>query len=274
MKQLYVQLTQNPDKVENHTFIDRNVCEKCHASGTGPSKFNRVVETNGHKVHAGKARLQCVQCHSDSVHRFKPPKEICAGCHQSVTLKAAGTMAEMHCMQCHSFLAGMPEAKKAEPAKAALAKAAPKPVEAAVDYSKASFKPDRIACLDCHAQRKVKGEVFPAAKAPMAWDCGKCHKPHADRINIANADCVKCHNTITEGLHKVSAHANDCMSCHKPHSWSSGTASCATCHAKIDPVKHHPEKKTCTECHGAWDDSWVQLDKGGAATPAKGKAGK
>jgi hypothetical protein len=231
LKQLYVYTTERPDKVVRHAFVEREVCQKCHGEGATGSKLNQVMITPGHRLHAGKQRIECVQCHSTSLHKFKPPKETCAQCHKQITLAAAGTMAEMHCLQCHPFMAA--DAKR-------------------------SLKPDRAACLDCHANRQVATEVFPSAKAPMKWDCGKCHKPH-EKLNIGNADCIKCHDAINEGLHQVKAHVQDCQGCHKPHTWSSGVATCTTCHTRISPARHHPGKGACTECHGAWNDNWVKL---------------
>ena len=99
--------------------------------------------------------------------------------------------------------------------------------------------------------------MFPA-KAPMKWDCGKCHKPH-EKLNISNGECVKCHDAITEGLHQVKAHVDNCQGCHKPHGWTSGVASCTNCHTRLNPAQHHPGKGACTECHGAWNDNWVKL---------------
>jgi hypothetical protein len=231
LRQLYIYTTERPEGVSSHAQVPREICNSCHdTTGKSPSKLTNVAETPGHRVHAGKQRIECIICHSMSVHRFKPPKEVCATCHKQITLAAAGTMAEMHCMQCHPFMAA---------------------------DSKRPLRPDRTACLDCHEKRSVKGEVFPAAKAPMKWDCGKCHKPH-ERINLANSDCQKCHDAITEGLHSVKAHVDDCKACHKPHTWTSGSEGCVSCHKRIQPAKHHPGKG-CVECHGAWDDQWVKL---------------
>ena len=231
LKQLYVYTTERPDVVVRHAEVERDVCLRCHANDQSKvSKYNHITSTPGHRVHAEKARIECVQCHSTSLHRFKPPKDMCVQCHKQITLAAAGTMAEMHCLQCHSFLA---------------------------DDPKRPLKPDRALCLDCHQNRQIKGEVFPV-KAPMKWDCGKCHKPH-EKLKLSNEDCAKCHDAITEGLHQVKAHAQNCQGCHKPHSWTSGVASCTQCHTQINPAVHHPGKGACTECHGAWNDNWVKL---------------
>ena len=228
LHQLWFYATRRPDVVVKHAEVDRSVCEKCHAGGGSGSKWNQIVETPGHRVHVGKERIECIQCHSMSVHRFVPPKETCATCHRKVTLVAAGSMAEMHCLQCHPFLAA---------------------------DSKRPLKPDRAACLDCHERRQVAGEIFPA-KAPMKWDCGRCHKPH-EKLYLGTADCLSCHNTMTEGVHRVSGHGQ-CLDCHRPHGWSTTEAICTGCHAAIVPASHHPTPgKSCKDCHGAWDDEFL-----------------
>lgn len=220
LHQLFVYTTERPDKVVKHAEIDRSICEKCHTQGSNASKWNNIAETPGHKLHTGKNRVECVQCHAMSAHRFKPPQDFCVTCHKAITLKAAGTMSEMHCLQCHNFTA--------------------------VSASQTP-RPDRAVCLDCHEQRKIKGETFPE-KAPMKWDCGKCHKPH-EKMIIANADCAKCHLGVDEGIHKVKAHAN-CLDCHKPHGWNTERAACVACHTGRE--KHNPGKN-CGTCHGSSD---------------------
>ena len=226
LHQLWVYAMRRPDEVVKHAEVDRSICEKCHAGGSAKSKWNRIAETPGHRMHVGKQRIECTQCHAMSVHTFKPPKETCTTCHKQITLAAAGTMGEMHCLQCHSFT---------------------------LDDSKRSLRPDRAACLECHEMRHVAGEVFPA-KAPMSWDCGRCHKPHK-QLKPSNDDCRKCHDTIVEGVHAVKGHAR-CLDCHKPHGWKTEANTCNACHARITLASHHPTegKTSCTACHGAWKD--------------------
>ncbi len=245
LHQLWLYTTQRPDAVVKHAEIDRSICEKCHTGGGTASKFNRITETPGHKVHAGKQRVECVQCHATSVHRFVPPREVCANCHKQISLKAAGTMAEMHCLQCHPFIGSTQQNNSA----GGVAGGAVQVIDA-----KRSLKPDRAVCLDCHEQRPAKdGVTFPTGKTPMKWDCGRCHKPH-EKIKLASADCLKCHEAIVEGVHKVKAHAN-CIDCHKPHGWTTEQSTCTSCHEAVNPEKHHADaKKACTECHGAWDN--------------------
>jgi predicted CXXCH cytochrome family protein len=240
LHQLFVYATRKPDEVVKHAEIDRSVCERCHASGGSASKWNRVLETPGHRVHVGKQRIECVQCHAMSVHRFRPPKENCATCHRQVTLAAAGSMSEMHCQGCHPFA----DADARRP-----------------------LKPDRAACLDCHENRQVGEEVFPA-KAPMKWDCGKCHKPH-EKLNLGNADCFKCHDTMTEGVHRVKGHG-ECLQCHKPHGWATQAETCNNCHTNIKAATHHSTAgKSCKDCHGAWDDEFQGPHAGKAAQTGK-----
>jgi predicted CXXCH cytochrome family protein len=232
LHQLWVYATRKPDEVVKHAQVDRAVCEQCHTTGANASKWNRIQETPGHRVHVGKERVECTQCHAMSVHRFKPPKELCVTCHKKVTLAAAGTMAEMHCLQCHPFMA---------------------------QDAKRPLKPDRAACMECHELRQIKGEIFPA-KAPMRWDCGRCHKPH-EKMYLGREDCLKCHDTMTEGIHRVKSH-NNCVSCHKPHGWNTTPAACTSCHASVSVDKHHATRgKTCKDCHGVWDDEFLPKPK-------------
>ena len=221
LHQLWVYSTRRPDEVVKHAEVDRAICLKCHQGEGAASKWNNIVATPGHALHAGKNQIQCTQCHAQNVHRFVPQADVCTICHKSVTLKTAGTMAEMHCLQCHNF-------KVADPSK--------------------GLRPDRAACLECHEQRKIVDETFPTGKAPMKWDCGKCHKPH-EKIAIASDDCKKCHLAADAGIHKAKAHQN-CLDCHRPHSWTSAPASCATCHKGKE--EHNPGK-ACSSCHGPED---------------------
>ncbi|MHB8873739.1 MAG: NapC/NirT family cytochrome c, partial [Myxococcaceae bacterium] len=220
LHQLWMYTTEKPDNVIKHAFVDRKACEKCHQSGSAKMKWGKVAETPGHKQHVGRERIECVQCHGLTVHRFKPTPELCAGCHTQVSLAAAGSMAEMHCLECHPFLA----------------KDASRPL-----------KPDRAVCLECHTDMHVKNESFPK-DAPMAWACGECHKPHKT-IRIGQADCLECHEAaLGKGIHAVKSHST-CLSCHQPHGWKvDGREPCMKCHPDR---KDHNADNACAECHGA-----------------------
>lgn len=220
LHQLWMYTTERPENVIKHAFVDRKACERCHSSGSASMKWGKVAETAGHKQHVGKEHIECVQCHGLTVHRFKPGPELCKGCHTQVSLATAGSMAEMHCLECHPFLAK--------------------------DGSR-SLKPDRAACLECHGDMKVKNESFPA-EAPMSWACGECHKPHK-QIRIGQTDCLGCHeDKLGKGIHAVKSHAV-CLTCHVPHAWKvTDRPTCLKCHP--DRQNHNPDG-VCADCHGA-----------------------
>ena len=218
LSQLWIYTTKKPDEVIKHAEIKRSVCMQCHTSGSNKTKWDKIVETPGHRIHTVKNHIECVQCHATSVHSFKPDKNLCQSCHPQITLNAAGGMAEMHCFQCHPFLD---------------------------KDSKRSLRPDRAACLGCHESMQVKKEIFPE-DAPMKWACGECHKPHS-AIRIGNQDCQNCHSVKT-GIHSVKSHKN-CQECHKPHAWKiSARSTCETCHG--DRSTHNPGP-LCIRCHNA-----------------------
>ncbi len=218
LHQLWLYTTRRPDEVVKHAEINRAVCMQCHTAGSNKTKWDRIVETPGHRIHTVQHHIECVQCHAVSVHRFKPDKTLCKSCHQKITLAAAGSMAEMHCDQCHPFLD---------------------------KDAKRPLRPDRAACLGCHESMKVKNEVFPE-NAPMKWACGECHKPHS-AIRINNQDCQNCH-AVKKGIHSVKGH-KDCQQCHKPHGWKvTARATCEVCHG--NRAKHNPGP-LCSRCHTA-----------------------
>lgn len=186
LHQLWFYAVRRPEEVVKHASVKHEVCETCHSTDRTESKWNKILETPGHRVHVGDKKIECVQCHAISIHRFKPQEDLCQGCHKSISLKAAGTMSEMHCMECHPFLA---------------------------KDSKRSLRPDRAACLECHQDTRVKSEDFPE-NAPMHWDCRECHKPHT-QLKMPAAGCLECH----DDAHKHDAKHAQCIECHKPHSW-------------------------------------------------------
>jgi len=217
LEQLWLYATTRPDEVIKHAEVDRAVCETCHNAKSSPSKWNAIESTAGHLVHAGKNQVPCVQCHATGIHRFKPPEQVCGDCHRGITLAAAGGMGELHCLQCHNFLAD----------------------------GKRPLRPDRAACLECHSRPEAGAPPMPGhAKlavyneggkdAPMLWACSKCHNPHV-KLKETSADCFKCHKDAVEGspVHEIAAHKpgkTECVACHPPHVWKSEPAGCEKCH--------------------------------------------
>jgi hypothetical protein len=119
-----------------------------------------------------------------------------------------------------------------------------------------SFRPDKDACLRCHADRKIHGvgmekisclrchafspkkqEAFIPSRdrclschrtssktpfperAPMArLNCYECHKPHTG-AKPTNDDCLRCHTREVLMLKPAHKAAKPCTNCHKPHQW-------------------------------------------------------
>lgn len=218
LRQLYLYMTLRPDEVEKHAEVPNQICKKCHENEKKSSKYPQVAETPGHKQHTETIRVQCIHCHSKSLHSFHPPEEVCKDCHSKITLTANG-MGTLHCLQCHKFNARDHE----------------------------SLIATRADCLECHRKKHVKEETFPEGKAPMKWECAKCHKPH-EKMVLQTQDCVSCHKESVEkgALHKVGSH-NECLSCHKPHTWKTGgRKTCESCHT--DKTGHYAENN-CGDCH-------------------------
>lgn len=162
-------------------------CTRCHwdeATKQGAISVNR---STGHARHVTVEKLSCMDCHTRSVHAFRPDKQACLRCHRDWKIHGVG-MEEASCMTCHPF--------------------SPK--------TTGGFIPDRERCLSCH--RKSPRASFPD-KVPMArLTCYECHKPH-NRIKPQDEDCLRCHTK--EVLTAKAAHRSDkrCITCHVPHHW-------------------------------------------------------
>jgi len=164
-------------------------CTTCHwdeaAQGKGTLTVNK---STGHARHVFMEKLACKDCHSRTVHSFRPDKDACLRCHTDWQIHGVG-MEEISCLRCHAF--------------------SPKQHEA--------FIPDRERCLSCH--RKSSKTTFPD-RVPMArLNCYECHKPHA-RIKPSDEDCLRCHTKEVLALKPVHASDKSCKTCHKPHQWS------------------------------------------------------
>ena len=164
-------------------------CTRCHGDEAAQGSL-QVNKSTGHARHVFMEKLVCRDCHSRTVHAFRPDQNACIRCHNDWQIHCGG-MSDISCLKCHSFSAG-----KQEP-----------------------FLPDRAQCLSCH--RKSTKTTFPE-RAPMSrLNCYECHKPHA-RIRPADADCLRCHTRevlLLKAVHKSERH---CRDCHVPHRWSVG----------------------------------------------------
>jgi len=232
LRQLWVYWTEPPDKPRHRPEVENSTCYNCHRlrgaegdidAGNGDPNWQHVLAESGHAEHVGKQRLQCVRCHSTSLHKFVPPSEICTTCHKHETLEK--TKMVQHCTSCHKFKA----------------------------LKRDSLRPEREDCLECHKKMQVSTEAFPdklpdGSDAPMHWACRECHKPHT-KPKLDASDCKACHE---KDLGKVKLHSiedhDTCTDCHKPHAWKPEVPkACMECHD--DKGEEHTEGNGCLDCH-------------------------
>ncbi len=219
-RQVIVFALRRPERVGRHAEVPSTRCAACHESGN--PQWRQVAETAGHLVHAQQQQIECVVCHSQSIHRIRPSTAICATCHQA---QATGSrvikipqMAEFHCVDCHQFL-----------------------------RLNSPLRPTRETCLGCHQALPPKTTVGWPANAPhTSLPCGQCHKPHEQAKPIIA--CATCHGATRPALHQVATHAaTTCVTCHRPHGWKVTTRqTCLTCHTDKET---HNAPTVCQACH-------------------------
>ena len=232
LSQLYHFVMEQPAEPEKHAEVPNGVCLRCHGSGERGERDEHagldITQTLGHKVHEEALRLKCTACHGRDLHEFEATVKACVLCHKDKRVSGE-KMAEAHCASCHPF----------------------------ADSRATSLLPRREDCLTCHEKTaEGQGVSFPANGA-MAWDCGKCHAPHAaseDKpASMSDAACAKCHQEpLEEGaLHKL--HVGDeelgCVECHRPHGWGTPPRkACGECHEDEAGEAHNPGR-ACAKCH-------------------------
>jgi nitrate/TMAO reductase-like tetraheme cytochrome c subunit len=268
MRRLYGVVFAPKTKVESHAEVDRTTCLKCHQA-KGGERWQRILKTTGHAVHAaGKKPVQCIECHSDSVHVFSPPEKICAKCHEQVRVHEK--MEGLECLSCHNFLAERGEDHELRPSasdcrtchgeqheneKAKLISL--ESVHGALDcrrchspHQSEDLRPG-TRCTTCH-----KGEFRKIAeRGPEKHrDCASCHEPHATR-DAAGARCVSCHEDHERGAARL--HSGRCETCHLPHTFRGDGRDCSACHAdKATALFENAPKKhdRCDGCHAPHGD--------------------
>ncbi len=227
IKQLYVYLTDPPEKPRHRPELENSICVRCHNSEPGAvsddekgnGHWQAVMAEAGHREHVGKQKIQCIRCHSTSLHQFEPPEKICQECHKHTTLEES--VMDQHCTSCHQFRA----------------------------VEREHLRPQRQDCLECHRWLQVSAEIFPddGEHGSMHWECSECHKPHSKPL-MGRADCLQCHESQLEEspLHGPEAHA-ECTSCHQPHGWQvNPETSCMMCHGNR---AEHADGIACNVCH-------------------------
>jgi hypothetical protein len=161
-------------------------CTQCHWEEATQGALS-VTKSTGHARHVTVEKLKCMDCHTRSVHAFRPDRNACLRCHKDWKIHGIG-MEETSCMTCHPF--------------------SPR--------SAGSFLPDRERCLTCH--RTLSRTSFPD-KVPMArMNCYECHKPH-HRIKPTDDDCLRCHTREVLDSRSVHRTGKRCTVCHVPHGW-------------------------------------------------------
>lgn len=233
MKELYVQVTERPDRIPAHRTVPNVICSECHIQRDPDSTWQRISATAGHQVHLNPrspvmSKLECTTCHGQEVHRFRPVSETCAqsGCHDDVKVEL-GTMAQqtdLHCTVCHEFTVSATEGNP-------------------IDSSRAALTPSDQQCLGCHEMRERMGRFQPENE-PHDAKCGTCHNPHAQTTpggafqSCATSGCHAQSDTLTAMHRNLGRHRlQTCGACHGAHTWKADAVDCRSCHTGIsDPA--------------------------------------
>lgn len=237
------QILYGPQEIGAHAEVENEKCAACHVEGD-PEQWALVGNTAGHKVHLESddrtlRGLQCVECHSVSIHEFAPTDRTCgrSGCHDEIRV-ALSRMEGLgiHCVTCHQFDAEVPDPP------AELWGSAPEDDFGAHDGAAAlafsTLRPGHDACLACHEMQELVG-IFPEDE-PHDGDCSTCHNPHDQvRSRDAGRSCseIGCH-TMVDTLpvkHHVWAgiDVDDCAQCHEQHDFRVEEDNCLSCHSEI-----------------------------------------
>ena len=231
--ELYIQVTERPDKIPEHATVPNAICSECHIQRDPDSTWQRISATAGHQVHLNPrspvmSKIECTTCHAQEVHRFKPVAETCAqsGCHDDVSVEL-GKMAQqtdLHCIVCHEFTVPATEGTP-------------------IDSSRQALVPGEQQCLGCHAMRERLGEFAPENE-PHGARCGSCHNPHVQTTpegafqSCATSGCHVRSDTLTAMHRSLGNHRlQTCGACHGAHTWKANAVDCRSCHTGIsDPA--------------------------------------
>jgi hypothetical protein len=228
--QLYMWVSERPERIEKHANVPNRVCEACHVT-QDTARWQRIAATAGHRVHlesdtSALDDLKCVTCHGTELHQFQPVKKTCgeSGCHDPketgiVLAKMAGQTVR-HCTVCHNFTATVPAL-------------------ATRDSARGTLVPGEPQCLGCHQMRKLLVD-FDTGKDPHGGKCGTCHNPHTQKTPMAAAStCATagCHGSWRNvPFHVGASHksvGSECLTCHLPHSARVDASECQGCHEKV-----------------------------------------
>src|SRR3990172_6575374 len=76
-------------------------CTKCHWDSAAQG-FISVNRSTGHAGHILGEKLLCRDCHSRTVHSFKPDSQACSRCHEGKEIHGVGK-GKTSCLLCHPF---------------------------------------------------------------------------------------------------------------------------------------------------------------------------
>jgi hypothetical protein len=169
-----------------HAVIEVGACAACHLSHD--PQWPQIEGSRGHRIHAERKGIACVTCHANAMHGFEPVVASCKACHGEHAVRESG-MERLHCFACHDFLSKEP-----------------------------GLRPTRRDCLRCHRAQGVLPARF-ADDAPMQFECGRCHKPHAKNAVEAIVACDTCHVDLARSGHPAVDARRACTACHVPHTW-------------------------------------------------------
>ena len=206
---------KSPDGTRPHAKVEVGACASCHLSHD--PQWPQIEGSRGHQIHVSEKKIECVTCHAAGMHGFEPVVTSCRSCHGEHLVRESG-MQQLHCFACHNFLSKDP-----------------------------GLRPTRRDCLRCHRAEGILPARF-SDDAPMQFDCGNCHKPHAKTPAEERVACATCHRQMSRaGLHAIEQHGN-CSWCHVPHLWRTDASGkdCLRCHAGAGA---HTKGHTCVACH-------------------------
>lgn len=231
MRQLHLWIKDRPQEIGEHSPVPTEVCAECHISRDPAENWPQIAATAGHVAHlesdsTALADVQCVTCHGQEVHQFRPADQTCgqAGCHETEATRIVlgGMTGEtgLHCVTCHEFTAE-------------------RAILASIDSVAGGLTPGLRQCTSCHEMELLWEDYDPAAD-PHDARCGACHNPHEqENPELALRSCTGagCHerpDTLTTfhvGLPEEVT--QDCTSCHAPHVWVRDGDDCGACHTDI-----------------------------------------
>lgn len=231
-----VQILENPDSISVHAHVPNERCVTCHVEGD-PEEWVKVEESAGHRVHFLSEDpvldgLQCVECHSSSLHQFTASDETCgqSQCHSDIEVRL-GKMGNytIHCGACHAFSAVVPgvgdEADYMDPS------------DVRSGAARSALAPDAETCLSCHAMRVI---MELPEDDPHDGKCSSCHNPHTQTTPAqAVESCANsgCHDDPMSGtsFHQGLAPGamENCLTCHPAHDFQANGSLCLNCHSDI-----------------------------------------